>query len=138
MCEQLGAAGIGQGAVRALLANVDEVPTLISGMVILALSPCEPTLKHVEELLSSWEGESGTASDVVELPAGPALRIDLDRMGPGLLRPAPLTYHHTRYLLPTFDGSQIAVMDCSAPKPIFDCFELAFDVIAQSLRQTET
>lgn len=138
MCEQLEAAGIGAVAARALLANVDEVPTLISGMVLLALTPCEPAPIHVEEILSSWEAESGAASDVVELAAGPAVRIDLDRMGPGLLRPAPLTYHHTRYLLPTFDGTQIAVMDCSAPRPVFDCFELAFDVIAQSLRQTET
>jgi hypothetical protein len=137
LCEQLQRSGMGAVAARALLANVDEVPTLISGIVILALTPCEPALKHVDELASAWKAESGATDEIVELPAGPALRIDLERVGPGLLQRGPLTYHHTRFLMPTFDGSQIAVMDCSAPKAIYQCFELAFDLIARSLRQAD-
>lgn len=137
LCEQLKRSGIGAVAARALLANVDQVPTLISGMVMLALVPCEPTLKHTDELSSIWEATPGARVEIVELPAGSALRVDLEQLGPGLLRPGPLTYRHTRFLMPTFAGSQIAVMDCSAPKAIYQCFELAFDLVARSLRQDD-
>lgn len=134
LCEGLHRCGIGAVAVRSFVANIEGTATLITGMVTLALAPAAPPSADVGDLLKAWQKQPDVQAKVVELRCGPALRVDLEVTGPGLLNPTPLPYRHTRFLAPVFDGNEVAVMVCSTPKAHAECFDLAFERISQTLR----
>jgi hypothetical protein len=135
LCEDLLEAGIAALASRSLVAEDNGVATLITGMVTLALAAADPPVGDVDELLAVWQSHPDAEARVVSLPCGQALRVDLKVEGPGLLYPEPLTYRHTRYLVPVFDGRVVAIMVCATPLGHAECFDLVFDQISQTLRE---
>jgi hypothetical protein len=134
LCKNLLNSGVMALAARALVAVEEGVGVLITGMVTIALTAAYPAISNIEQLRDAWSGRRDTEIRVVSLPCGLALRVDLIVKGPGLLKPEPLPYRHTRYLVPVFDGRAVAIMVCATPLSHVECFDLVFDQIAQSLR----
>ena len=134
LCRDLLNSGVSALAARSLVAVEEGAAVLITGMVTLALTVADPAISSVEQLWDALSIELDTEAQVVSLPGGSALRVDLAVEGPGLLKPEPLAYRHTRYLVPVFGGRAVVLMVCSTPMIHAECFDLVFDQIAQSLR----
>lgn len=137
-CGELQGTGVAAVASRSVVANAGGVATLITGMVAIALAPVFPAVADINLLQEAWQANPGADARVVALPCGPALRIELEVVGPGLLSSEQMLYRHIRFLVPVFDGRAIAIMVCSAPKAHAECFDLVYGEISASLRQVDT